>query len=46
MGVNVRSRPGKARTSAFEEIQGSPPNLGHGDDSSQGETSGSAKELD
>ncbi|KAM6589785.1 hypothetical protein CsatA_012390 [Cannabis sativa] len=49
MGVNVRIRPGKARTNAFEEInQGSPPNMGHGgDDSSQGETStGSAKELD
>lgn len=47
MGVNVRTRPGKARTSAFEEIhQGSPPNLGHGDDSSQGEAFGSAKESD
>ncbi|PON54798.1 Splicing factor-like protein [Parasponia andersonii] len=47
MGVNVRTRPGKARTTAYEEIHhGSPPNLGHGDDSSQGEISGSVKESD
>ncbi|GMN49372.1 hypothetical protein TIFTF001_018531 [Ficus carica] len=47
MGVNVRTRPGKARTSMNEEIhQGSLPSFGNGDDSSQGETSGSTKESD
>ncbi|XP_024023713.1 protein MEI2-like 4 [Morus notabilis] len=47
MGVNVRTRPGKSRTSMHEEIhQGSPPSFGNGDDSSQGETSGSVKESD
>ncbi|KAH7516812.1 hypothetical protein FEM48_Zijuj10G0174400 [Ziziphus jujuba var. spinosa] len=48
MGVNVRTRPGKARTNTHEDnYQESPPNLVNGEDTSQGETSfGSAKESD
>lgn len=46
MGVNVRTRPGKARTNTQEENQGSPPNFGNGEESPQGETSGSTKESD
>lgn len=49
MGVNVRTRPGKARTSTHEDNfnQGSPPNLVNGEDSYQGETfTGFAKESD
>ncbi|KAF3430907.1 hypothetical protein FNV43_RR25637 [Rhamnella rubrinervis] len=49
MGVNVRTRPGKARTSTHEDNfnQGSPPNLVNEEDSYQGETfSGFAKESD
>ncbi|XP_011623405.1 protein MEI2-like 4 isoform X2 [Amborella trichopoda] len=40
MGVNVRTRPGKSRSSSNEEIsQGSPPTSGTGDDSSNGNDS-------
>ncbi|XP_068327228.1 protein MEI2-like 4 isoform X1 [Pyrus communis] len=48
MGVNVRTRPGKARTVTHEECHvGSPPSFGDEDHSYSGETSaGSAKESD
>ncbi|KAK9276193.1 hypothetical protein L1049_005724 [Liquidambar formosana] len=48
MGVNVRPRPGKTRTSTNEEnYQGSPPNLANGEGSSSGDSSsGSAKDSD
>ncbi|PQQ10233.1 hypothetical protein Pyn_38784 [Prunus yedoensis var. nudiflora] len=48
MGVNVRTRPGKARTTTHEENHvGSPPSFGDGEHSCNGETTtGSAKESD
>lgn len=48
MGVNVRSRPGKTRTSSNEDNhQGSPPNLTSGEDYSNGDSSsGSTKDSD
>ena len=48
MGVNVRSRPGKTRTSSNEDNhQGSPPNLTTGEDYSNGDSSsGSTKDSD
>lgn len=48
MGVNVRTRPGKARTTTHEENHvGSPPSFGDGEHSCNGETTtGSSKESD
>ncbi|KAG2706426.1 hypothetical protein I3760_05G103400 [Carya illinoinensis] len=46
MGVNVRTRPGKARTNIHEENQGSPPKMGNGEDSAGDPSSGSSKESD
>jgi len=46
MGVNVRTRPGKARTNTHENQQGSPPKLGNGEDYSGDASSGSSKEFD
>ncbi|XP_010250525.1 PREDICTED: protein MEI2-like 4 isoform X2 [Nelumbo nucifera] len=48
VGANIRSRPGKSRTSGNEDNQGSPPNSTNGDESSSGldSTSGSTKDSD
>jgi hypothetical protein len=49
MGVNVRTRSGKARTNTHEENHqglGSPPNIGDGGDHTGDPSSGSTKELD
>lgn len=47
MGVNVRTRPGKARTNTHEDShQGSPPKSGNGEDYTGDASSGSSKELD
>lgn len=48
MGVNIRPRPGKTRTSSNEENhQGSPPNLANGEGSLSGDSSsGSARDSD
>jgi hypothetical protein len=47
MGVNVRTRSGKARTNTHEENhQGSPPKLGNGEDHTGDPSSDCSKELD
>ncbi|XP_031282976.1 protein MEI2-like 4 isoform X2 [Pistacia vera] len=48
MGVNVRTRPGKARNATLEEnYQGTPVNLANGEGSSTGDSSsGSVKDSD
>jgi hypothetical protein len=47
MGVNVRTRPGKARTNTHEDShEGSPPKSGNGEDYTGDASPGSSKELD
>ncbi|KAB1207707.1 Protein MEI2-like 4 [Morella rubra] len=47
MGVNVRTRPGKARTNTPEENhQDNPPKFGNGEDSTEDPSAFSSKELD
>lgn len=47
MGVNVRTRPGKSRTTTNEENNGgSPPNSGDGEHSWNGGSSAGSKDSD